>query len=118
VLKRIYGLKTDEVMGEWRKLHNVELRDVYSSPSMIRIIKSMKMWWVGYVARMGEKRILCTLLVGKPEGTGLLGRPRQVDSIKMDHVEIGWGALDCIGMAQHRENWKALVNVVMIVLVP
>jgi hypothetical protein len=68
VLRRIFGLKRGEVTGEWRKLHNVELRDLYSSPSIIRIIKSRRMRLAGHVARMGEKRNAYRLLVGKPEG--------------------------------------------------
>jgi hypothetical protein len=68
VLRRIFGPKRDEVMGEWGQLHNEELRDLYSSPSIIRIIKSRRMRWAGYVARMGEKRNVYRLLVGKPEG--------------------------------------------------
>jgi hypothetical protein len=61
VPRRIFGPKRDEVTGEWRKLHNEELRDLYSSPSIIRIIKSRRMSWAGYVARMGEKRNACRL---------------------------------------------------------
>jgi hypothetical protein len=68
VLRRIFGPKRDEVTGEWRKLHNEELRDLYSSPSIIRITKSKMMRWPGHVARMGEKRNAYKLLVGKPEG--------------------------------------------------
>jgi hypothetical protein len=68
VLRRIFGLKRDGVTGEWRKLHNKELRDLYSSPSIIRIIKSRSMRWAGHVARMGEKRNAYRLLVGKSEG--------------------------------------------------
>jgi hypothetical protein len=68
VLRRIFGLKRDEVTGEWRKLLKEELRDLYSSPSIIRIIKSRRMTWAGHVARMGEKRNANRLLVGKPEG--------------------------------------------------
>jgi hypothetical protein len=86
VLSRIFGLKRDEVTGERRKLHNEELRDLYSSPSIIRIIKSRRMRWAGHVAQMGEKRNAYRLLVGKPEGKSPLGRPRcrWVDNIKMD----------------------------------
>jgi hypothetical protein len=86
VLRRIFGPKWDEVMGEWRKLHNEELRDLYSSPSIIRIIKSRRMRWTGHVAGMGEKRNAYRLLVGKPEGKRPLGRPRHrwVDNIRMD----------------------------------
>jgi hypothetical protein len=67
VLRRIFGPKRDEVTGEWRKLHNEELRDLYSSPSIIRIIKSRRMRWVRHVARMGEKRNAYRLLVGEPD---------------------------------------------------
>jgi hypothetical protein len=90
VLRRISGPKWDEVTGGWRKLHNEELRDLYSSSSIIRIIKSRRMRWAGHVARMGEKRKAYTLLVGKPEGKRPLGRPRRrwVDNIKMDPLEI------------------------------
>jgi hypothetical protein len=77
VLKRIFGPKRDVVMGGWRKLHNEELHSLYFSPSIIRIIKSRKMKWAGHVARMGEKRKMYKLLVGKPEGKRPLGRPRR-----------------------------------------
>jgi hypothetical protein len=75
VLRRIFGPKGDEVTGEWRKLHNEELRNLYSLPSIIRIVKSRRMRWAGHVARMG-RRGMCRLLIGKPEGKRLLGRPR------------------------------------------
>jgi hypothetical protein len=75
VLRRIFGPKRDEVTGEWRKLHNEELCDSYSSPSIIRIMKPMRMRWAGHVARMEEKRNAYRLLVGKPEGKRPLGRP-------------------------------------------
>jgi hypothetical protein len=78
VLRRIFRPKRNEVTREWRKLHNEELRDLYSSPSIIRIIKSRKMRWVGHVARMGQKRNACRLLLGKPEGKRPLGRPRHM----------------------------------------
>jgi hypothetical protein len=76
VLRRIFGPKRDEVTGEWRKLHNEELQDLYSSPSIIKIMKSRRMRWVGHVARM-EKRVAYRLLVGKPEGKRPLGRPKR-----------------------------------------
>jgi hypothetical protein len=86
VLRRIFGPKRDDVTGEWRKLHNEELRDLYSSPSIIKIIKSRRMRWARHVARMWEKRNAYSLLVGKPEGMRPLGRPRRrwVDNIRMD----------------------------------
>jgi hypothetical protein len=85
VLRRIFGPKRDRVMGGWRKLHNEELHNLYSSPSIIRIIKSKRMRWARHVARMGEKRNVYRLLVGKPEGKRPLGRPRHrwIDNIKM-----------------------------------
>jgi hypothetical protein len=120
VLRRIFGQKRDEVMGEWRKLHNEELHDLYSSPSIIRIIKSRKMRWAGQVARMGEKRSAYRLLVGTPEGKKPLGRPRRrwVDNIRMDLGEVGWGDVDWIGLAQDRNRWRALVNSVLNLRVP
>jgi hypothetical protein len=86
VLRRILGPNRDEATGGWRKLHNEELHDFNSSPSIIRIIKSRRMMWAGHVARMGEKRKVYRLLVGKSEGKIPLGRPirRWVDNIKLD----------------------------------
>jgi hypothetical protein len=92
VLRKIFGPKRDEVEGEWRKLHNRELHDFYSSPDIISSIKSRRMSWAGHVARMGGGRNVCRVSVGKPEGKRPLGRPRRrwEDGIKMD-LEIGWG---------------------------
>jgi hypothetical protein len=106
--------------GGWRKLHNEELQNLYSSPSIIRIIKSRIMRWAGHVARMGEKRNVCRLLVRKPEGKRPLGRPRRrwMDNINMDLLEIGVSVVDWIGLAQDRYRWRALVNSVMNLLVP
>jgi hypothetical protein len=93
VLRRIFGPKRDEVTGEWRKFHNGELHDLYSSPDIIRQIKSRRMRWAGHVARMGEGGNVHMVLVGKPEGKRTLGKPRHrwEDGIKMDLREIGWG---------------------------
>jgi hypothetical protein len=93
VLRRIFGPTRDEVIGEWRELHSGELRNLYSSPDIIRQIKSRRMRWAGPVARMGEGRNVYRVLVGKPEGKRPLGRPRRgwEDGIKMDLGEIGWG---------------------------
>jgi hypothetical protein len=102
--------------GGWRKLHNEELRDLDTSPSIIRISKSRRMRWAGHVARMGEKRNVYRLLIGKRP----LGRPRRrwIDNIKMDLLEMGLGAVDWIGLAEDRYRWRALVNVVMNLRVP
>jgi hypothetical protein len=120
VLRRIFGPKRDRVTGGWRKLHNEELHNLYSSISIIRIIESRRMRWAGYVARMGEKRNVYRLLVGKPEGKRTLGRPRRswIDNIKMELLEIGLGVVDWIGLAQDRCRWWALVNSVMNLRVP
>jgi hypothetical protein len=77
VLRGIFGPKGDEVTGEWRKLHSGELHNLYSSPDIIRQIKSRRMRWVGHVARMGEGRKLYRVLMGKPEGKMPLERPRR-----------------------------------------
>jgi hypothetical protein len=120
VLRRIFEPKRDEVTGEWRKLHNEELHDLYSSPSIVRIIKARRMIWAGHVARMGEEKNAYRLLVGKPEGRSPLGRPRRrlLDNIRIDLVEVGWGDVDCIGLAQDRYGWRALVNSVLNLRLP
>jgi hypothetical protein len=120
VLRRTFGPKRVGVTGGWRKLHNEELHSLYSSPSIIRIIKSRRMRWAGHVARMGERRNVYRLLVRKPEGKRPLGRPRRrwTDNIKMDLLVIGVNVVDWIGLAQDRYSWKALVNSVMNLRVP
>jgi hypothetical protein len=120
VLRRIFGPKRDGVTGGWRKLHNEELHNLYSLPSIIRIIKSRRMRWAGHMARMGKKRNVCRLLVGKPEGNRPLGRPRHrwIYNIKMDLLEIGVSVMDWIGLAQDRYRWRALVNSAMNLRVP
>jgi hypothetical protein len=93
VLRRVFGPKTDEVTGEWRRLHNEELNDLYSSPNIIRAIKSRRMRWVGHVSRMGEGRGVYRILVGRSEGRRPIGRPRRrwEDNIKIDIQEVGRG---------------------------
>jgi hypothetical protein len=120
VLRRIFVPKRDGVTGGWRKLHNEELHNLYSSPSIIRIIKSRRMRWAGHVTRMGEKRNVYMLLVGKPEGKRPLGRPRcrWIDNIKVDLLEIGLNVVDWIGLAQDRYRWRAVVSSVMNLRVP
>jgi hypothetical protein len=120
VLRRIFGPKRNEMTGELRKLHNKELHDLYSSPSIIRIMKSRMMRWAGHVAQVGEKRDAYRLYVGKPEGKRSLGRPgrRWVDNIMMDFGEVGWGDVDWIGLAKDRNRWRALVNSVLNLRVP
>jgi hypothetical protein len=115
ILRRMFALKRDEVTGEWRKLHNEELHILHSSPDIIRQIKSRRMRWAGHVARMGEERKVYRILVGKPERRRPLGRPRHrwEDVIRMDLMEIGWGSVDWIQLAQDRDRWRAVVNTVM-----
>jgi hypothetical protein len=94
---------------------NGDLNDLYSSTNFIRVIKSRRMRWAGHVARMGEWRGAYRILVGRPEGMRPLGRPRRrwEDNIKIDLQEVGWEGMDWIDMAQDRDRWRAVVNVVM-----
>jgi hypothetical protein len=95
VVRRIFGPKRDVVRGELRRLHNKELNDLYSSPTVVRVIKSRRMRWSGHVARMGERRGVYGILVGRPEGRRPIGRPRHSrweDNIKIDLEEVGWDA--------------------------
>jgi hypothetical protein len=99
MLRRIFGLKRDEVTGEWRKLRNKELNDHYSSPNVFRVIKSRRMRWAGHVVRMGERRGVYRVLVGKPEGKRPLERPRRrwEDNVKTD-LKMGCGGMDWIDL--------------------
>jgi len=111
VLRRIFGPRRDEVTREWRRLHNEELNDLYSSPNIVRVIKSRRMRWAGHVARMGEETGVYRVLVGKLEGK----RPRHrwVVNIRIDLQEVRCGYMDWIGLAQDRDRWRTLVNAVM-----
>jgi len=117
---RIFGPRRDKVTGEWRRLHNEGLNDLYSSTNIVQVIKSRRMRWAGHVARMGEDRGMYRVLVGKQEGRRPLGRPRHrwVENIRMDLQEVGCGYMDWIGLAQDRDRWWALVSAVMNLGVP
>jgi hypothetical protein len=114
VLRRVFGPKMDEVTGEWRKLHNEELNDLYSLPNIVRVVKLRRMKWAGHVARMGENRGVHRVLVGKPEGKRPLGRRRRrwKDNIQMDLQEVGGGRGDWMELGQDRDRWRALVGTV------
>jgi len=120
VLRRIFGPRRDEVTGEWRRLHNEELNDLYCSPNIVRVIKLRRMRWAGHVARMGEDRGLYRFFVGKPEGRRPLGRPRcrWVDNIRMNLQKMGCGYMDWIGLTQDGDRWRTLVSAVMNLRVP
>jgi hypothetical protein len=114
VLRRVFDPKRDEVAGEWRKLHNEELNDLYSLPNIVRVVKSKRMRWTGHVARMGEESGVHRVSVGKPEGKRPLWTPRRrwEDNIKMSLQEVGGGRGDLMELAQDREGWQALVSMV------
>jgi hypothetical protein len=120
VLRRVFGPKRDDVTGEWRKLHNEELNDLYSSPNIVRVVKSRRMKWAGHVARMGEERGVHRVLVGKPEGKRPLGRPRRrwEDNIKIDVEKVRGGRGDWMELAQDRDRWRALASTVKNIRVP
>jgi hypothetical protein len=120
VLRKVFGPKRDEVTGEWRKLHNKEVNDLYSLPNIMRVVKSRHMRWAGHVARMGEDRGVHRVLVGKPEGKRPLRRPRRrwIDNIKLDLQKVEGGREDWMELTQDRDRWRVLVGTVRNFQVP
>jgi hypothetical protein len=115
VLREIFGPKKEEVTREWRKLHNEELNDLFSSPNIIRMIKSRRMKWVAHVARMGRVVVYTGLWWGNLKVRTHLERPsnRWEDNIKLDLQEVGCEGMDWIDLTQDRDRWRNLVNAVM-----
>jgi hypothetical protein len=114
-LRKIFGPKRSEETGDWRKLHNEELHNLYSSPNIMRMIELKRIRRAEHVAGMGEKTNSYRILVGKSEGKGPLGRPRRrwVDNVKIDLGVIEWDGVDWIDLAQDRDQWRALVKTAM-----
>ena len=119
VLRKIFVPKRDGITGEWRKLHNEELNDLYFSPNIVRVIKSRRMRWAGNITRTVERRDVYSVWLGNPEEK-TLGRPRCrcEDNIKMDLQEVLCESMNWIQMARDRDRWRALVNAVMNLRVP
>jgi hypothetical protein len=120
VLRRISGPKREKVARGWRRLHSEELHNLYVSPNTIRIIKSRRMRWAGHVAHMTEKRNACNISVGKPQGKRLLRRHKNSweDNIRMDFKGVGWEGVNWMHLSQDRDQWRAVVNMVVDLPVP
>jgi hypothetical protein len=119
VLRRIFGPKREED-GSWRKLHNDELHNLYSSPNIVRVIKSSSMKWAGHVERMEEGRVVYRVLIGRPESKRPLGRPRRrwEDNIELDLREIGIDGTNWIQLAQDRAQLRDFVDMATNLWVP
>ena len=120
VLRKIFGAKRDETTGEWRKLHNAEIHALYSSPNIIRSLKSRWLRWAGHTACMEQSRNAYRVLVRKPEGKRPVGRPgrRWEVNIKMDLREVGCDPGEWLDLAEDRDQWRAYVRAVMNLRVP
>jgi len=120
VLRKIYVPKRDEMTGEWRRLHKEKLHGLYDSPDVVRIMKSRRLRWADHVARMGEKRRLYSILVGKPEGKRSLGRLRRrwEDNIRRHLREVGVCDENWLDLAQGRSRWRTFITAAMNLRVP
>ncbi|PSN53750.1 hypothetical protein C0J52_02215 [Blattella germanica] len=115
VLRKIFGPKRDEETGEWRRLHNTELKDLYGKPDIVRKIKSHRLRWAGHVARMGDERGVRRILEGKTEGQRPVGRLRMKweNNINHDLREVDYTWDDWKTLAQNRDVWRAYVRTAM-----
>ena len=120
VLRKIFGAKRDEITREWRKLHNAELHALYSSPNIIRNLKTRRQRWAGHVVRMEQSRNAYIVLVGKPEGKRPLGRPRcrWEDNIKVDLMEVCCDPRDWIAFVENKDQLLAYLRAVMNLRIP
>jgi hypothetical protein len=117
-MRIIFGPKRKKVAGSGRKLHHEELYNLYTSPNVIRLIKTMR--WTGHVACMEQMKNSYRILLRKPKGKRLLGRPRYrwEDNIRMNLREIGWEGVDWKYLTQNKDQWQALMNMIMNLQVP
>jgi len=120
VLRKKYRPKWDEMTGEWRRLHNEKLHGLYDSTDIIKIMKSRRLWCAGHVARMGGKRSLYSILVGRPARRRPLGRLRRrwEDNIRRDLREVGVRDENWLDIAQNRIQWPTFVTAAMHLRVP
>ena len=119
VLQRIFGPRRDEVTGKWRRLHNEELNDLYTSPNIVRLIKSRRMRWAGHVTRMDEERGMYRVLLGKTEGRNQWGDLGVDGWIILGWISRRWDVGIWTGLGWPRiERWRTLLSVIMNIRVP
>jgi hypothetical protein len=113
--QRSFGPKREEVAGDWSRVHNEELHNLYTSPNIVTVFTARRMRWAGHVARMGKMRNEYNIFAGKPERKSPFGRPRHKweDNIRIYLREIGWEILNWMHLVQDRDQWRALMDTVM-----